>query len=99
MITRRGSHIAGGKVSGSHTTVIDAVRKVVVEAQKDVHVTKIVLGVITPRLPVGKHTVKFLPIQGGFKVVVRGTNSKQELYIYTRNYTESERIINALFES
>lgn len=89
--------MAGGKVTGSHSTVIDAARKVVMVAQGDGNVSKIVLGFVTPRLPVGKHAVKFLPITGGVKVTIRGTNSKQELYIYTQDALATELLIQKLF--
>lgn len=75
--------MAGGKVAGTHTTVIDAAKRVVKIAEKDPDVSKIVLGFITSGLPVGKHLLKFTTIHGGCKVTVRGTHSKQEIFVYS----------------
>ncbi len=76
-------HISASKLTRSHTTIIDAAIAVVKLAQKMPEVTKIALGVIKPNLPSGQKRVKCKPIQGGVQVTVRGTNSKQDLYVYT----------------
>lgn len=93
-----GNHLAGGKISSSHTTVIDAAIELVKTADKLEEVSKIVLGMITPGLGVGRHVIKFLPIMRGLKVVVRGTNSKQELFIYTSNPVRTESALREMFE-
>ena len=77
-------HISASKLTRSHTTIIDAAVDVVKLAQKMPEVTKISLGVIKSGLPSGVRRIKCKPIQGGLQVSVRGTNSKQDLYMYTK---------------
>lgn len=88
----------GGKINGSHTILIDAAVKVIKAAYKDPNVTKVSLGFITLRLPVGAHRIKFTPIRGGLKVDVRGTNSKQELFVYTSNPASTEHTLFRAFK-
>lgn len=90
-------HAQGGKVNRSHTTVIDAAEIVIKTAEKLPEVSKISLGVITPKLPVGIHRIKFTPIQGGLRAEIRGTNSKQEILIYTTRPGKVEKTLTAAF--
>lgn len=94
---RMPKHIAGGKVNRSHTTIIDAAQIVIKTAESLTEVTKISLGVITAGLPTGIHRIKLIPITGGLRAEVRGSSSKQQLYIYTTNPEETERILSSLF--
>ena len=87
------NHLAGGKLTKSHTTLIDAALPFVRVAQKIPEVSKISLGVITANIRVGKHHVKFLPITGGWKIVVRGTNSIQEVYVYTSSPEKTKKLL------
>jgi hypothetical protein len=75
-------HRAGGKITKSHTTIIDAAVSLVERAEKLPEVTKISLGEIKI-IGKGKANVKFLPIPAGLKAVVRGNISKQEIFIYS----------------
>lgn len=90
-------HIAGGKISRSHTTIIDAAKKVVLKAEKLPEVNKISLGKITAGLPVGSHRIKCIPITGGLRAEIRGTSSKQQIYIYTSDYLSTEQALQGLF--
>jgi hypothetical protein len=82
ILTDMGIHRAGGKITRSHTTLIDQAAVIVDEIHDRPEVTKISLGMIT-KIGRGKPNVKFMPATGGFKVVVRGNVSKQEIFIYT----------------
>ena len=75
-------HRAGGKLTSSHTTIIDAAIPVVDLLQSSGEVSKISLGVIK-HIGKGKPGIKFHPVVGGWKVVVRGNISLQELVVYT----------------
>ena len=75
-------HRAGGKLTRSHTTVIDAVAPLVDLLQECQEVSKISLGMIK-NIGKGQTGLKFHPVTGGWRVVVRGNTSLQELVVYT----------------
>ncbi len=75
-------HQAGGKLTKSHTTLIDAAEPVVEWLQKAEAVSKISLGLIKV-IGRGKPGLKFHPVTGGWKLVIRGNISLQELVVYT----------------
>ncbi len=79
----------GGKITDSHSTLTDASEKLVVKAVKYSSISKIGIGNIT-HIGGGRRSLKFLPITGGIKAVVRGNGSVQELYIYTNKPNETE---------
>lgn len=87
----------GGKVNQSHSSAIDAAQKVIKAANRLPEVTKISLGVITWGLSSGAHRIKFTPIQGGLRVEVRGSRSKQQLFVYTKDPPKTESALAALF--
>ncbi len=91
------NHFSGGKISRSHTTVIDAAKKLIATAAKLSEVSKISLGVITPNLPTGRHRLKCINIAGGIRAEVRGTNSKQQIFIYTQDAVKTETALMDLF--
>ncbi len=72
----------GGKITDSHSTLTEVAEKLVEKAVKFDFITKIGIGNIT-HVGGGRRSLKFLPITGGIKAVVRGSGSVQELYIYT----------------
>ena len=76
------NHRAGGKLTRSHTTLIDAAVPVVDFLQDHAGVTKISLGLIKV-IGKGPKSLKFHPVTGGWKLVIRGTVSLQELVAYT----------------
>jgi len=90
-------HMRGGKISGSHSTVIDAAQKVVKLAERLPEVTKVSLGYIKNGLPTGGHHIKCAPIVGGLRVDVRGTHSKQEVFVYTNDLLKTTKALEALF--
>ncbi len=72
----------GGKITDSHSTLTEVAEKLVEKVVKLEFISKIGIGNIT-HVGGGRRGLKFLPITGGIKAVVRGSGSVQELYIYT----------------
>ena len=60
-------------------------------------VSKISLGIIK-QINIGKPRIKFLPINGGVKAVIRGNASIQEIFIYTNAPANTIKILTKLFE-
>ena len=75
-------HRAGGKFTGSHTTIIEAAEIVADTAAKEKEVSKICLGMITVA-PSKQVRLKFKSIQAGWEVVVYGRKSLQSIWVYT----------------
>jgi hypothetical protein len=74
--------LKGSKVTRSHTTVIDAAISAVTAAKESAHVSKIVIGVIKPT-KTGQPHLKFVPIQAGLRMQVRGNRAVQIFFVYT----------------
>ncbi len=91
-----GNHLAGKKITKSHSTAIDESISLIKLIEKNPYIKKITLGVITPGLRSGNKRLKVFPIRGGIKAVIRGNSSIQELYIYT---DEPQIIEKELFQS
>lgn len=85
------------KITRSHTSAIEKADEVVSLIQKLPEVTKISLGIIK-HIGVGKPAVKFHPITGGFKAVIRGNISIQEIFVYTKDPDEVQKKIKGLFK-
>jgi hypothetical protein len=85
------------KLTRSHTTLIDSAIDVVKCAVEMPEVSKVSLGIIK-KLSVGKPRIKFLPITGGIKAVVRGNVYIQEIFIYTTDNKRTTTILTKLFE-
>jgi len=58
-------------------------------------VSKIALGVITP-VRAGQEHLKFIPVSGGLKMQVRGTNAVQVFWLYT---TEPQAVIDEIMRA
>ena len=84
--------LKGPKFNGRHSTVIPSAIPAVEAARDCEHVTKIALGVITPIRAGGEH-LKFMPVSGGLKMQVRGTNAVQVFWLYT---TRPEMVIEEI---
>ena len=78
-------HKQGGKITGSHTTVIPAAEKIVDLLQKEDVVRKIAIGFITHGIRNGRRAVKIMDMDSGLLLKVRGTASIQEIRVYTHN--------------
>lgn len=79
----RMGHIAGRRVSRQHSTVIEAAQPLVLFLRKLPEVTKIALGRLDVHLPSTEWRVKTTEISGGLRLQVRGTNSIQQIMVYT----------------
>jgi len=87
----------GRKISKKHSTVIKQAEIVVKTAKNCSEVSKIVLGVIT-RIKNGRPRIKFTVIDAGFRVNVRGVNTNQLLFIYTKDLETTKRTITQKWE-
>ncbi|HEY1037436.1 MAG TPA: DUF2103 domain-containing protein [Candidatus Paceibacterota bacterium] len=83
------------KLTRSHTSAIEKVEEVVAVIQKLPEVSKISLGIIK-HIGVGKPTAKFHAITGGFKAVIRGNISIQEIFVYTKEPDTVQKKIKSL---
>ena len=90
--------LTGPKMTHSHSTVTLEASKVIEAAKECPHVTKIVLGQITP-LGHAEPRLKFMPIMAGWKVNVRGGSSLQVLFLYTKNLPATQEYIQNEFDS
>jgi len=77
-------HRAGGKLTRNHTTVIDAAAPLIDHLQESDVVSKISLGLIK-NIGKGLPGLKFHAVTGGWRVVIRGNTSLQEIVVYTEH--------------
>lgn len=77
------AHKTGRKLTRSHTTLTEKAKEVVTMLERVPEVAKISLGIIK-QIGLGKPAVKHHPITGGFRCVVRGNVSIQEIWVYVR---------------
>jgi len=87
-------HRAGGKLTRNHTTVIDAAVDLIDHLQDRNDVSKISLGLIK-NIGKGLPGLKFHAVTGGWKVVIRGSTSLQEIVVYT---SDPETVKQSLFK-
>lgn len=81
--------LADKKISGSHTTVIDAAYDLVKEIHKDPMVEKISLGIIRQCSPGrGLQNIKIKNTISGLELVVRGNSYVQNIYVYISDTSE-----------
>ncbi len=72
------------KTTRSHTSTTELSNEIIHAAEKIKEISKIGIGIIKiTKSKGGKRGIKFLPITGGVKAVVRGSGTVQELFIYT----------------
>ncbi|MDQ2932832.1 MAG: hypothetical protein M3Q80_00435 [bacterium] len=72
------------KITDSHGSATETAHEVVEIAAKLDYVHKIGFGLIR-HVPKGRRALKYLPITGGIKAVVRGNGAVQDLFIYTKD--------------
>lgn len=87
----------GGKITESHSTLTETAEKFVREAIKSPLISKIGIASIT-HVGGGRKSLKFLPITGGIKAVIRGSGSVQEIYIYTNKIEETKKRLDEIFK-
>jgi len=85
------------KLTRSHTSLIEAAERVVKRATEMPEVSKISLGIIK-QISVGKPRIKFLPMTGGIRAIIRGNASIQEIFIYTTDEDKTVKVLTELFE-
>ena len=87
----------GKKSTGSHTTLIGVAVPLIKKAEEMPEVEKISPGFIkaTPGSK-GKRGMKFTPVQGGLKIIVRGNSSIQEIWIYTNSPIEVQKKLQTI---
>jgi len=85
------SHKQGGKITRSHTSIIDGARDAINQAEASPLVSKIALGIIK-NIGTGKPSLKFHPMVGGFRVIIRANVTIQEFFIYTKSAKEVQDI-------
>jgi len=88
----------GGKITNSHSSLTETAEKLVAKAVKLELVSKIGIANIT-HVGGGRKGLKFLPITGGIKAVVRGSGSVQDIYIYTTNPEETKIELEKIFRA
>lgn len=86
-------HIAGKKVAKGHSTIIDEADKLMKFLYRQPLVEKIVTGEIK-HIEHGPRRIKITPISAGLKLMVRGINARQILFVYTAE----QAIISKLIE-
>ncbi len=88
---------AGGKVTGTHTTVVPAAGQVVDILQKNSEVKKIVLGYIKAGLPTTKGLRRVKISQDGacLMLAVRDNTSHQEIIVYANDLVVAKKEIAA----
>lgn len=76
------SHISGKKIAKSHSTVIKTAEPIIRSALKLTEVSKIITGEIAT-IRNGTERIKFTVIPAGLKIMIRGINARQQLFVYT----------------
>jgi hypothetical protein len=77
-------HLAGKKVAKSHSTIIDEADKLLKFLSTNSLVEKIVTGEIKS-IEHGPRRLKITAIDAGLKLVVRGINACQFIFVYTKS--------------
>ena len=90
------SPISHKKITRSHTSLIDAAEGLVKKATQMDEVSKISFGIIK-KINIGKPRIKFLPITGGVKAIVRGNAYVREIYIYTNEPSLISKTLTDIF--
>ena len=85
------------KITDSHGTRTDTSTEVINLVHNLPEVTKISLGEIR-HVPGGRRDIKFLPINGGIKAVVRGNGAIQHMFIYTKEPDAVTNLIEDNFD-
>ena len=86
-----------GKMTNNHQGIIEVAKEVVKHAIRLAEVKKISLSWIR-HAHGGRKAIKFRPISGGIKVIVRGSGGVQDLIVYTEFPSQVERSIAANFQ-
>lgn len=80
-------HLSGKKIAKSHSTITKDSNIILKNLIKNQSIKKIVTGEIKV-IKSGPKKIKITTITSGLKIMVRGTNARQIIYIYTENSNE-----------
>ena len=84
----------GGKLGGTHTTVIEVACRFLPEIIKNESISKISLGFIAAgKNASGRNSVKIIDDQGCILLSVRGASSHQEIRVYANDYPRAKLAI------
>lgn len=87
------SHLSGKKISKSHSTIIDAAKKLASLLVASPLVEKLSIGEIRV-IGNGPKRIKAVRSSAGIKLTVRGRNSVQYFFVYTSKSQEVEKMID-----
>jgi len=88
----------GGKITNNHSTLTEISEKILYEAVKSPYILKISISKIV-HIGGGRQSIKFLPISGGVKAVIRGSGSVQDIYFYTDNKEKTKILLLKIFQT
>ncbi len=88
--------LAGGKKVGRHHTAIPAAVAVIKASKALTCVSKVLFGEIR-HINNGPFRIKFVPLPAGWRITVRGANSRQELFVYTSDREKVRQAILAIW--
>ena len=91
------SHISGKKIAKSHSTVIKAAEPIIRSALKLTEVSKIITGEIAT-IRNGTERIKFTVIPAGLKIMVRGINARQQLFVYTNKPDSIQKELEQIWQ-
>lgn len=94
-MAKQKSYRSGGKIAGSHGTVIEAATAIVDCAHRSDHVSKVILGVITNKLGSRNRKMKVTRDKHALKVAVTDGGGHQILYVYTTDYKVVAALLTA----
>lgn len=86
-------HLSGKKISKSHSTIIDAAKKLASFIVTEPSVDKLSIGEIRV-IGNGPQRIKTVLSSAGIKLTVRGRNSVQYFFVYTTKPQKVELLIN-----
>lgn len=75
-------HLSGKKIAKKHSTIIKTAEILLRAILKLTIISKIVTGEIVP-IRSGPERMKITIIPAGLKIIIRGANARQLLFIYT----------------
>ncbi len=87
------AHLSGKKISKKHSTVIDAAQKIISLLVNNPLVNRLSIGEIRV-IGNGPKRIKIVHFPAGIKLTIRGRNSVQYFFIYTKKSQEVEKLIN-----
>lgn len=88
----------GSKIAKSHSSVVSEAVPMIEAAKGLPQVSKVVPSEIV-RVRGGEVRIKFMPVQAGLRMVVRGVQSQQEVFVYTGEPAVVERLLRGRWDA